>query len=57
MNDPSPANKPSAKQVYCFAHLMADLLGLTWPENRAQASRLIRSLEARRDALAGSPLG
>lgn len=49
--------KPSAKQVYCFAHLMADLLGLAWPKDRREASRLIKSLEARRDALAGTPLG
>jgi hypothetical protein len=55
--DGQPPNKPSAKQVYCFAHLMTDLLGLTWPNDRREASRLIRSLEARRDALAGSPLG
>jgi hypothetical protein len=36
--------KPSPKQVYKLAHLMADALELPWPEDRAQASDLISRL-------------
>lgn len=46
--------KPSARQVYCLAHHMADLLGLAWPKDRREASRLIKALEAQRDAMAGA---
>lgn len=40
----SPDRKPSARQVYCVAHLMADVLELKWPESRADASELIGQL-------------
>jgi hypothetical protein len=36
--------KPSARQVYCAAHMMAELLGLAWPADRRQASELIGKL-------------
>lgn len=56
MPEPSATPKPSAKQIYCAAHLMADLLGLPWPSDRKSASDLIAKLSARRDAVAGAPL-
>lgn len=56
MPEPTATPKPSAKQIYCAAHLMADLLGLAWPSDRKSASDLIAKLSARRDAVAGAPL-
>ncbi|HET9598620.1 MAG TPA: hypothetical protein VFP65_23790 [Anaeromyxobacteraceae bacterium] len=44
--------KPSARQVYCAAHLMCELLGLTWPQNRADASALIARLRDQGAAMA-----
>lgn len=42
--------KPTAKQVYCFAHLMADALGLDWPTDRAECSAHIQRLKAHLEA-------
>ena len=39
-------DKPSPKQVYKLAHLMADALEVPWPQTRAEASDLIGRLMA-----------
>lgn len=40
------SDKPSPKQVYKLAHLMADALEVPWPESRGAASELIGRLMA-----------
>lgn len=36
--------KPSARQVYCLAHLMSEALGVSFPSDRREASELIGRL-------------
>lgn len=37
--------KPSARQVYYLAHLMAEAIDVQFPETRSDASELIRRLK------------
>lgn len=47
----SAQNKVSGRQVYCYAHLLVEIAGLSWPSNAAEASQLISTLQEQRDAL------
>lgn len=43
--------KPSSKQTWMIAHLLAEIAGIQWPESRRDASELISTLIAQRDAV------
>jgi hypothetical protein len=54
---PRSDKRPSGKQVYYFAHLLADIAGIPWPETSAQASDLIAQLKDQAAAVKATQAG